>query len=67
MKENLKPCVYKLWKDYDVAQSRLTRTKRDLRMIVGALSKSVVSNAKSNRVLFVERSGELRIPARLSG
>ena len=37
MKENLKPCVYKLW-----------------------------DHAKWNRVLFVERSGELRIPARLS-
>ena len=37
MKENLKPCVYKLWKD-DV----------------------------SDRVLFVERSGELRVLARLS-
>ena len=30
MKENLKPCVYKLWKDYDVAQSRLTRTTERL-------------------------------------
>ena len=37
MKENLKPCVYKLW-------------KRDMR----------------DRVLFVERSGELRLLARLS-
>ena len=37
MKENLKPCVYKLW-----------------------------DHVKWNRVLFVERSGELRIPARLS-
>ena len=37
MKENLKPCVYKLWKDYE-----------------------------SDRVLFVERSGELRLRARLS-
>ena len=37
MKENLKPCVYKLWE-------RFWR----------------------NRVLFVERSGELRVPARLS-
>ena len=36
MKENLKPCVYKLWK----------RVMRD-------------------RVLFVERSGELRLLARL--
>ena len=38
MKENLKPCVYKLW----------NRVKR------------------RDRVLFVERSGELRIRARLS-
>ena len=38
MKENLKPCVYKLWNLY---------RKRD-------------------RVLFVERSGELRWLARLS-
>ena len=38
MKENLKPCVYKLWNIYK----------------------------KMNRVLFVERSGELRILARLS-
>ncbi len=37
MKENLKPCVYKLWE-------RFWR----------------------NRVLFVERSGELRVLARLS-
>ena len=37
MKENLKPCVYKLWK-------RVMR----------------------NRVLFVERSGELPVLARLS-
>ena len=37
MKENLKPCVYKLWNIYK----------------------------KMNRVLFVERSGELRILARL--
>ena len=37
MKENLKPCVYKLWK-----------------------------GDKPDRVLFVERSGELRCPARLS-
>ena len=37
MKENLKPCVYKLWK-----------------------------NDVFNRVLFVERSGELSVPARLS-
>ena len=36
MKENLKPCVYKLWEYYGY-----------------------------DRVLFVERSGELRIPARL--
>ena len=38
MKENLKPCVYKLWNNYD----------------------------KLNRVLFVERSGELPVLARLS-
>ena len=38
MKENLKPCVYKLWNNYD----------------------------KLDRVLFVERSGELRMPARLT-
>ena len=38
MKENLKPCVYKLWK-YDSAY---------------------------DRVLFVERSGELPLLARLS-
>ena len=38
MKENLKPCVYKLWNNYK----------------------------KLDRVLFVERSGELRMPARLS-
>ena len=38
MKENLKPCVYKLWNNYD----------------------------KLDRVLFVERSGELRMQARLS-
>ena len=38
MKENLKPCVYKLWNIYQ----------------------------KMNRVLFVERSGELRHLARLS-
>ena len=37
MKENLKPCVYKLWK-----------------------------HEKCDRVLFVERSGELRMLARLS-
>ena len=37
MKENLKPCVYKLWKYQEY-----------------------------NRVLFVERSGELRMLARLS-
>ena len=37
MKENLKPCVYKLWERF-----------------------------RRNRVLFVERSGELRVPARLS-
>ena len=36
MKENLKPCVYKLWE-----------------------------HAMCDRVLFVERSGELRLPARL--
>ena len=36
MKENLKPCVYKLWKHYEC-----------------------------DRVLFVERSGELRWLARL--
>ena len=36
MKENLKPCVYKLWKD-----------------------------ERSDRVLFVERSGELPVLARL--
>ena len=36
MKENLKPCVYKLWK-----------------------------HAMCDRVLFVERSGELRVLARL--
>ena len=38
MKENLKPCVYKLWNIY----------------------------RKMDRVLFVERSGELRVLARLS-
>ena len=38
MKKNLKPCVYKLWNNYD----------------------------KLNRVLFVERSGELPVLARLS-
>ncbi len=38
MKENLKPCVYKLWECL----------------------------MKHNRVLFVERSGELRGLARLS-
>ena len=38
MKENLKPCVYKLWNNYN----------------------------KLDRVLFVERSGELRIQARLT-
>ena len=38
MKENLKPCVYKLWNIYQ----------------------------KMDRVLFVERSGELRSLARLS-
>ena len=37
MKENLKPCVYKLWKYLEY-----------------------------NRVLFVERSGELHLLARLS-
>ena len=37
MKENLKPCVYKLWK-----------------------------YPEYNRVLFVERSGELHLLARLS-
>ena len=37
MKENLKPCVYKLWERF-----------------------------RRNRVLFVERSGELRRLARLS-
>ncbi len=37
MKENLKPCVYKLWNTYKV-----------------------------DRVLFVERSGELRVLARLN-
>ena len=37
MKENLKPCVYKLWNTY----------------------------YKVDRVLFVERSGELRVLARL--
>ena len=37
MKENLKPCVHKLWKFY----------------------------YKNDRVLFVERSGELRLQARL--
>ena len=37
MKENLKPCVYKLWKYQEY-----------------------------NRVLFVERSGELHLLARLS-
>ena len=40
MKENLKPCVYKLW---DTMETYV------------------------NRVLFVERSGELRSLARLSG
>ena len=39
MKENLKPCVYKLWN----------------------------CSKKQNRVLFVERSGELRWLARLNG
>ena len=38
MKENLKPCVYKLWD----------------------------CNEMQDRVLFVERSGELRMRARLS-
>ena len=38
MKENLKPCVYKLWNIYQ----------------------------EMDRVLFVERSGELRLQARLS-
>ena len=38
MKENLKPCVHKLWNVY----------------------------RETDRVLFVERSGELRVPARLS-
>ncbi len=38
MKENLKPCVYKLWNHY----------------------------RKWDRVLFVERSGELPVLARLS-
>ena len=38
MKENLKPCVYKLWNNYK----------------------------KLDRVLFVERSGELRLLARLN-
>ncbi len=38
MKENLKPCAYKLWEHYH----------------------------KCDRVLFVERSGELRVLARLS-
>ena len=38
MKENLKPCVYKLWK-----------------------------HIRCDRVLFVERSGELHVQARLSG
>ena len=38
MKENLKPCVYKLWN----------------------------CSKKQNRVLFVERSGELHVVARLS-
>ena len=38
MKKNLKPCVYKLWNNYQ----------------------------KLNRVLFVERSGELPVLARLS-
>ena len=37
MKENLKPCVYKLW-----------------------------NTVKVDRVLFVERSGELRVVARLN-
>ena len=37
MKENLKPCVYKLW-----------------------------DTVMGDRVLFVERSGELRVAARLS-
>ena len=39
MKENLKPCVYKLWKCNENAH---------------------------DRVLFVERSGELHVQARLS-
>ena len=39
MKENLKPCVYKLW---------------------------AVEVQEHNRVLFVERSGELRLLARLT-
>ena len=38
MKENLKPCVYKLWNNYE----------------------------RLDRVLFVERSGELRVQARLT-
>ena len=38
MKENLKPCVYKLWNNYE----------------------------RLDRVLFVERSGELRMQARLT-
>ena len=42
MKENLKPCVYKLWKREE--------WKHD----------------SGDRVLFVERSGELRWQARLS-
>ena len=42
MKENLKPCVYKLW-EYNVC----------------------VHTYMYNRVLFVERSGELRGLARL--
>ena len=40
MKEHLKPCVYKLWKD---------------------------NARKSDRVLFVERSGEFCSLARLNG
>ena len=43
MKENLKPCVYKLWK----------------------YSMCVETRTWYNRVLFVERSGELRELARL--
>ena len=43
MKENLKPCAYKLWE-----------RNRCLHLI------------RRDRVLFVERSGELRLLARLS-